>query len=110
MSTKGTNLPSEGERLASALRAIHPRDTAKQVARDIDVSPRAVKSWIAFDESMPQASILLRMFRKYGAKFMAALDPEAEWAQILELNADIAEANAALTEAERRLQALGWRE
>lgn len=62
------------QRIADQLRRIHPRHTAKKVAREVPCDPRTVKGWLS--GQMPANEHFLSLAARYGRAFtLAALEP-----------------------------------
>jgi transcriptional regulator with XRE-family HTH domain len=87
------------QKFTSFLRSLFPRDTAKTVARLLNVSPRTVENWLS-GVSTPGCDRVFRMIGLWGVDFICAvMASPPDWA------CD-ALARAELAELERRSAAL----
>ena len=68
-------------RVNGFLRALFPRDTAKQVAAATGLSPATVAKWLA-RSSAPSAAALIACTVAFGPAFLSAICPGLAWAEV----------------------------
>lgn len=77
-----------GDRCATALREVYPRDAAKSMARDFGWSEPTCKKYLA--GNLPSGANLAAMLQKFGARFAAyVLEPCGDWTAGLRLQAEL---------------------
>ena len=86
-----------GPRVAAFLRHRYPKNQAKLIARDLDVSPPTAERWLYGDD--PPSWRIEAMYRLWGEPLIRAVFPEAFAAS----DRRIAELEAALAEERRRV-------
>ena len=86
-----------GPRVAAFLRHRYPKNRAKLIARDLDVSPPTAERWLYGDD--PPSWRIEAMYRLWGEPLIRAVFPEAFAAS----DRRIAELEAALAEERRRV-------
>lgn len=93
-----------GQRIAGILRGEYPRNREKLIARDFDVSPRTARGWLS--GRLPQNKHLLMMAARWKEKFLAVVFGPLvgdEWAEELELRAELRELDARLARLRKRV-------
>lgn len=77
-----------GERCASALRQMYPRDAAKALQREFGWSEPTVKKYLA--GHLPSGANLAAMLQRFGPRFAAfVLEPCGDWTAGLRLEAEL---------------------
>lgn len=77
-----------GERCASALREVYPRDAAKLLSRDFGWAQATAKKYLA--GALPSGANLAVMLQRFGPRFAAyVLEPCGDWTAGLRLQAEL---------------------
>ena len=71
------------ENVRHALLAVYPRNTAKEIARDISIPQKRVEKWLN-GEALPNQQRIDQMASIYGAQFICNLFAGQDWTDLLQ--------------------------